>query len=73
MHSLDPWAIAWWRRCVVWSGEMLDWRRRLWRVEGEEVVIAWERERAGSVRLRVEEVEEEVAYLLLVLRVLILS
>ena len=45
------------------------WERRAWRVEGDEVLIAWERERAGLVACLLVEDEDEVVdeYLLLLL------
>ncbi len=69
MHSLEPWAMAWWRECVFWVEEMGVWERRAWRVEGDEVLIAWERERAGLVACLLVEDEDEVVdeYLLLLL------
>ena len=46
MHSSEPWAMASWRSFIFWEAEMGYLESVAWRVEGEEVLIAWEMERA---------------------------
>lgn len=69
MHSSEPWVMASWRACTFWEAEMGYWESVAWRAEGEEVLIAWEMERAklGYFRLVEDEVVDEYLLLLLLL------